>query len=456
MKSNFILMSDAYKMTHWFQYPEKTEHIYSYFESRGGEFPNTLFYGLQAILKKWFVGKVVTNEMIGEAADFCYKVFGEEYFNYKGWKHIVEKHDGYLPIRIKAVPEGLIVPNRNVLMTVENTDPAVPWLTNFCETVLVQCWYPVTVATQSYHIKQLIKKYCEETGCDFSPFMLHDFGFRGVSSVESAGLGGSAHLINFMGTDTLEGIRYAMEYYNSDVCGFSVMAAEHSTVTIYGKENEAKAYENFMEKCPHGIISIVCDSYDTINATKEIFGSQLKQKIIMRDGKVVLRPDSGDPTKMSFAVVDALWDKFGGSVNQKGFKVLNPKVGVIYGDGINYISINDILFNLRANGYAASNMVFGMGGALLQHPNRDTLQFAFKCSNAIVNGFSRDVYKDPITSTMKKSKSGRLKLIRNNGTFATVAETPFYDEDNILKLIFENGELLTDHKFEDIRKRSEE
>lgn len=456
MEDNFILKTDAYKQTHWLQYPPGTETIYSYLESRGGKFDSTVFFGLQMILKKHFVGQVVTQEMVDEASEFCGKVFGTtKYFNRQGWEYIVKELGGRIPIRIKAIPEGTVVPVQNVLMTVENTHPKVPFVTNFCETLLMQTWYPTTVCTNSFKTKQLIDYYCKLSGGEVSPFHLNDFGFRGVSSFESAGIGGCAHLVNFAGTDTLEGIRHAMKYYNSDVCGYSVAAAEHSTVTIYKKENESEAYERFIDVFPTGILSIVCDSYDTINAVDNIFGKELKDKILSRDGRLVARPDSGNPVEIVVQVLDALWKCFGGTINSKGFKVLNPCVGVIYGDGINYDSIYLILEAIISANYSVENVVFGEGGALLQQVDRDTFQFAFKCSAAKVYGAWRDVYKQPVTMSSKRSKPGRHKLIKNNGTYVTVSYVEFYNDDDKLQTVFENGELLIDHKFEDIKKRTE-
>jgi nicotinamide phosphoribosyltransferase len=261
--------------------------------------------------------------------------------------------------------------------------------------------------------------------------------------------------VNFAGTDTLEGIKHAMKYYYADVCGFSVPAAEHSTVTIYKKENESKAYERFIDVFPDGILSIVCDSYDTINAVDNIFGKELKAKILSRNGKLVARPDSGDPVKIVVQVLEALWRGFGGTVNAKGYKVLNPCVGVIYGDGINYDSIGWILKAIMDAGFAIENVVFGEGGALLQLVNRDTFNFAFKCSAAKIDGMWRDVYKQPKTMSAKNSKPGRHKLIRNNRTFVTVSYVDFYTEDDELKTVFENGKLIINEYFNQIRHRAE-
>jgi nicotinamide phosphoribosyltransferase len=454
---NFILLTDAYKQTHWFQYPHSVKRVYSYLESRGGKFENTVFFGLQIILKKYFCGNVITQKMIDDADEFCRKVFGQNYFNRDGWEYILDEHNGALPIEIKAVPEGSVIPTHNVLMTVVNTDPAVPFLTNFVETLLMQVWYPTTVATTSWHIKSLIQSYAVQCGEQVSPFHLNDFGFRGVSSVESAGIGGAAHLVNFLGTDTLEGIRYAQDYYGADVCGYSVMAAEHSTVTSYGRTHEQKAYKTFIDHCPDkATVSIVSDSYDLINAVTNIYGGNLRDYILSRDSKLVVRPDSGNPVDISSQVLKILWDKFGGHVNEQGKKVLNPKVGVIYGDGIDYEKIRSILNRTVAiDGFSAGNIIFGMGGALLQGLTRDTMRFAFKCSAVESGNTWIDIYKDPKTDPGKRSMKGRLKLVHHNGTYNTV-RMESSEEPDVMQTVFRNGNLLVDHSFEEIRARAQE
>lgn len=451
---NIILTTDAYKQTHWKQYPQNTQRVYSYLESRGGAFNETVFFGLQYYLREYLAGIVVESWMIDEAEEFCQKLFGANYFNRSGWEYIVREHNGRLPLRIKAVPEGTVVPFRNVLATVENTDDNVPFLTNFIETLLMKVWYPITVCTNSWQIKQRIKHYAEKTGADWDPFFLNDFGFRGVSSSESAGIGGMAHLVNFLGTDTLAGIEYAMRYYDSDVVGHSVMAAEHSTVTSWGREQELDAYKHFIEQFPTGLMSVVSDSFDIYHAVDQFFGVDLKDDILARDGKFVVRPDSGDPPSMSVDVLNLLWGRFGGTVNTLGYRVLNPKIGMIYGDGIDYHSIGDILEAVSKAGFSIGNLVFGMGGALLQKLDRDTHKFAFKASGVKVDGVWRDIYKDPVTDPGKSSKRGRLKLVRDMaGNYETADfSDPRPDE---MVTVFENGEILQKYSFDEVRERSE-
>jgi nicotinamide phosphoribosyltransferase len=252
VEDNLLLTTDSYKVTHHRQYPPETTTVYSYFESRGGKFPSTVFYGLQYIIKRWLVGQVVTKKKIEEAKQYYSHHFNGcgDLFNEGGWTHVLEKHGGRLPIRIKAVPEGTVVPFKNVLFTVENTDPKCYWLTNILETLLVQVWYPMTVATVSRAQKVVIAKYLNETADTMAglPFKLHDFGFRGCSSVESAGIGGSAHLVSFQGTDTVAAVVYAKEYYDCPMAGYSIPAAEHSTITTWGREGEVDAFRNMLNQ----------------------------------------------------------------------------------------------------------------------------------------------------------------------------------------------------------------
>merc|ERR1719300_987404 len=257
---NRIFLTDSYKISHHLQYPPDTTSIFSYFESRGGKWEKTLFFGLQIILREYLTGVVVTQQMIEEADLLFRQHFGCDIFNRSGWELIVSRHGGRLPVRIRAVPEGSLVTTRNVLFTVENTDPDVSWITNYLETLLVQTWYPITVATNSWSCKQVIKNYLEKTGDDLSglEFALHDFGFRGVSSVESAGIGGAAHLVNFLGTDTLAAILTAKKFYaGAGMAGHSIPATEHSTMTTWGRQGERGAVENVMKNIPSGGLAIV-------------------------------------------------------------------------------------------------------------------------------------------------------------------------------------------------------
>ncbi len=452
---NLLILTDSYKITHYKQYPPGTERVYSYFESRGGDFDEIVFFGLQYYLKRYLVGQVVTEEKIEYADEFLAQHFGARFFNREGWEYILREHDGRLPVEIKAVPEGTVVPPHNVLMTIENTDPKAYWLTNYLETLLVQVWYGSTVATQSRFMKKTLLKYLEETGDpSLVDFKLHDFGFRGVSSVESAGVGGAAHLVNFKGTDTLAGLVVAREYYHEPMAGFSIPAAEHSTITAWGPEHEADAMQNMLVQFPEGWISVVSDSFDVFRACSEIWGQQLKQQVLERNGTVVVRPDSGDPPTVVVKVLELLGEAFGYSTNAKGFKVLDPHIRIIQGDGIDRFMLPKVLEAMKQHKWSADNIAFGSGGGLLQKLNRDTCRFAFKCAAVTVHGTEHDVYKRPATDTGKSSKAGQLALISDGTTLRTVRWKPELAQRDLLQPVFRNGELLVDTTFADVRKRA--
>ncbi|XP_050414175.1 nicotinamide phosphoribosyltransferase isoform X2 [Patella vulgata] len=456
---NILFVTDSYKVTHHFQYPPNTTKVYSYFESRGGKFPKVCFFGLQYILKRWLDGPVVTKEKIQEAKELYKLHFGNDYFNEKGWTYIAEHHKGYLPIRINAVPEGSVVPFKNVLFTVENTDPECYWLTNYLETLLVQAWYPMTVATNSRYQKEIIAKYLDETAdnLDGLPFKLHDFGFRGTSSMESAGIGGMSHLVNFMGTDTIAGILTAKHYYGCPIAGFSIPAAEHSTITTWGKDGELEAFRNMLTQFPTGLVAVVSDSYDIWNACDKVWGEQLKDLVVSRgvNGTLVIRPDSGDPPEVVVKTLDILGSKFGTTTNTKGYKVLPPYVRIIQGDGISYETLSTILDNMKRHKWSADNVAFGSGGALLQRLDRDTQKCAYKCSFAEVNGREVNVFKQPITDLGKKSKKGRLTLELRGNDYVTVVEGKGDPSKDQLCTVFENGRLVKEFTFDEVRKNAE-
>jgi nicotinamide phosphoribosyltransferase len=457
LSNNLILLTDSYKPSHWKQLPPNTNATYAFFESRGGEFSEQTFFGLQYLIKKYLMGVVITKEKIEEAEELLAAHFGRsDIFNKAGFEYILKEHGGRLPIRIKSVLEGSVVPTKNVLMTVENTDKRnnmTGWLPGYLETVLSLVWYPTTVATQSREMKKTILKYLNETGDpNLISFKLHDFGFRGSTSVESAGIGGAAHLINFLGSDTIEALRVARGYYHENMAGFSIPAAEHSTITSWRKSGEALAYANMLNQFPNGLVAVVSDSYDVYNAVANIWGKELRSQILSRDGTLVIRPDSGEPKEVVVKILDLLGESFGYTVNQKGYKVLDPHVRVIQGDGINRHSLPEILEAMKVSGWSADNVAFGSGGGLLQNVNRDTSKFAIKCAAANVEGQWRDVYKDPVTDPGKRSKAGRMKLVKIEGQYKTVLENhPMPDE---LQTVFENGDLIVDQKFSEIRARA--
>ncbi len=455
-----VLNTDSYKASHWLQYPPGTTQVHSYVESRGGVHPHTLFFGLQYLLKE-FLAKRVRAEDVELAAEIC-GAHGEP-FNREGWMHVVEAHGGRLPVRIRAVPEGTRVPVRQVLMTVENTDPACWWLTSWLETMLLRVWYPTTVATNSWATRQIIERALEETGDPAGlPFKLHDFGARGVSTLEGAMLGGLSHLVNFQGTDTLSALLGARVYYGEAMAGFSIPAAEHSTITAWGREGEIDAYRNMLRRFakPGALVAVVSDSYDLQHAVDELWGRALRDEVIASGATIVIRPDSGDPAGVVLQTVRSLGRSFGFDVNGKGYRVLKH-VRVIQGDGITRASIARILETLAADGWSADNVAFGQGGALLQMVNRDDQKFAMKCSAVRVNGEWRDVFKSPTGDASKHSKAGRLTLLRKGSEWATV-RVDSSDESmrladgwaDAMRLVFEDGELLVDDTLAQVRARA--
>jgi nicotinamide phosphoribosyltransferase len=459
LAKNLILNTDSYKVSMFKQYPAGTTGVYSYIESRGGRYDSTVFFGLQAFIKEYLLSPISQADI--DIADEILTAHGEP-FNRAGWQYILDKHNGFLPVVIRAVPEGTVVPVRNVLATIENTDPECFWLTTWLETALLRAvWYGTTVATQSYTIKQVILDYLERTGDPSTiDFKLHDFGARGVSSLESAGIGAAAHLVNFMGTDTISGVLFAREYYNAGIAGFSIPAMEHSTVTSWGRKGEVDAYRNMLNQFakPGSVLAVVSDSYDIYNAAEKLWGEELRQQVIDSGATVVIRPDSGDPVEVNRRLIEILGEKFGYTKNAKGFKVLN-NVRLIQGDGINELTVRSILGAFMAMGWSADNIAFGMGGALLQIVDRDTQKFAMKASAAEINGEWVSVVKDPITDPGKRSKAGRVTLWTNSGgEFASsVSEPTGWTDKGIggwtdaLVPVYWNGNLHKDYTFEEVR-----
>ncbi len=394
--------------------------------------------------------------MVEEAATF-FAAHGVP-FNTEGWRYIAEDLKGRPPVRIKAVPEGSIVPIHNALMTIESTDPKTFWLVSWLETLLLRVWYPTTVATQSWHLQQRIYEALVQTAdapdAEIA-FKLHDFGARGVSSCETSGIGGMAHLVNFSGSDTVQGILYANHYYHHPMAAYSIPAAEHSTITAWGRKGEGQAYQNMLDQFakPGALVAVVSDSYDLWHAVDHLWGDRLRQAVIDSGATIIIRPDSGNPVEIVGQVLQRLEARFGSTLNGKGYRVLNH-VRVIQGDGVNEDSISEILDSIERLGFSATNVAFGMGGALLQKLNRDTQQFAIKCSEVTVAGEAIAVYKDPITDPGKTSKRGRLALIKTEAGYQTVAQTAQAAQLDELAVVFENGYILQEQTFDAIRLRT--
>jgi len=453
---NFILDTDSYKASHYLQYPPKTTSMFSYVESRGGKYPETVFFGLQYFLKEYLTHRVTKAE-VEEAKEF-FEAHGEP-FNYEGWMYIAKELKGKLPVRIRAVPEGSVIPTHNVLVTIESIDPKAFWIVSWLETALMRyVWYPTTVATRSYTIRKIIYEALMKSSIDPDVeigFKLHDFGSRGVSSRESAMIGGAAHLVNFLGSDTVAGVYCANKYYDCKMAGFSIPAAEHSSITSWGKDYEVDAYRNMLKQFakPGALVAVVSDSYNLWDACSKLWGEELKQEVIDSGATVIIRPDSGHPPTVVLETARLLEEKFGSTINAKGYKVLNT-VRIIQGDGINEDSIKEILDNLLNNGYSATNIAFGMGGGLLQQLDRDTLRFAMKCSYIVVDGEGVEVFKDPYTDAGKKSKKGRLDLVKKFGNYETIKLNGISAHIlSEMRTVYENGDILVEDSFDQIRSR---
>lgn len=471
MNKNLLLCTDVYKLGHMQQYPEGTNKVYSYLTARSDkEIPYTVFFGLQYYLKEYLMTPV-THADVEEAIKYRTQILGpcpDDVI--QKWKKLADL--GYIPLEIKAVEEGTVMPCKNVLMTVTNTHDDFYWLVGYAESLLLKVWNTITVASYSKKLHNLTKKFTDETSDSgfLLPFMVHDFGYRGVSSEETAALSGAAHLVNFLGTDTIPAVKFINQYYTPTTdgpIGLSVPASEHSVMCAFGKENEFEAFANMLALYPTGIVSIVSDTYNLWNVLTN-FASQLKTQINTRDGKVVFRPDSGDPELIICGNPDApsgtpefkgavrlLDEMFGSTKNSKGYKELNPKVGLIYGDGMYYERYERILNKLKEMGYANTNLVIGVGGLLLQQHSRDDQGFAFKATYCEINGKPREIVKDPITDHGKKSHKGLMMLTQKNGVYMTHDQvTPKQEKEGLLTTVFKDGKLLRDFSIEQVRERA--
>lgn len=455
--NNTILLTDSYKESHGPFYPEGTTKVHSYFTCRkGGAHDEIVFFGLQMLMKQLQVK--ITTDMVKEAKS--YFELHMAHFDEDRWNYIVKEHEGRLPLTIWAVPEGTVCKAGDPLIVVENTDPKCFWLTNYVETLLVQVWAPTTVATNSYHMKKDLLSALKMSGHpELYQFKLHDFGCRGVSSMQTAAMLGCAHMsVGFCGTDTVPALIAAREVYDSHCAGFSIRATEHSVVTAFGDSplDELKAFENFISKVPDdAVVAYVCDSYNIYQFIEHILGQEkIWHKVMNRSGTLVIRPDSGDPPTVVVDVLDQIeklckkrmlplpneafpdpLGNYGIDINDKGYKVLPPQLRVIQGDGIDAKMMVKILVAITQRGWSADNITFGSGGGLLQKFNRDTLKCAFKASYIEVNGRGRDIYKAPIDAPGKNSIAGKI------------------DTKN-MSLVYESGVVIR-QKFKEIQNRNQ-
>jgi nicotinamide phosphoribosyltransferase len=475
LQVNPILASDSYKLSHAFSYPDNVVGMFSYIEARTRGQHIIVPFGLQMWMKK-FLTIQITMEMVDEAEAFA-AAHGEP-FKRAGWEKVVNVYDGYLPVTIRSVPEGMPVRSGNALVTIECIDPDLFWLSSYLETALQRgVWYPTTIASMDYDIKREIKRFYEISGADMGllPFALHDFGARGVTCAEQAEIGGAAHLVNFMGSDTIEGIRAANFYYKDPMAGFSVPATEHSVQCAFGGSiDEQREYIRHQLKSlakVGGIVSIVLDGYDVYREAQTV--CELKDEVIATGAKIVFRPDSGDMMEVVPRLLRMQERAFGAVTNSKGYKKINT-VGIIQGDGVDHMAVKTLLGNILAMGFSADNVIFGSGGALLQKVNRDTFKFAQKASAILVTksvpAFDGEqhysietdewvgIVKDPVTDPGKASKKGRLTLVKSRVTgelmTACIDNGLDVEFEDVMQTVYQNGKILVETTLAEVRARA--
>lgn len=452
---NIAVNADINKNGMYAMYPEGTEYISTYLESRGGPYGATLFVGLQAFLLE-YLSRPITVEDVQEA-ERVVRGHGSR-FNRQAWLDIVNDYGGYLPLEIEAVPEGTVVPIRNVLLQAVNTDPKYPWLPSYIECALQRAlWYPSSVGTGSWIAKQFVRGSLERTSDhpEMLRWYLHDFGARGANSFESAALGGMAHLVNFDRSDTVPAYIAASQYYNAAYPGAVNLLQEHSNISAAGPDHEADIFRALLTNKDDAAICLLVDTYDQDNAVRNIIGRELHDEVAGFPGLVGIRLDSGDPVTNPADNVEALMESFAYTTNSKGFKALPPNIRVIQGDGLNVEKFCGLYTELERRGLATDNVLCGMGSGLLQEVNRDTLFFGYKANAARINGSWRDIAKQPKGSAFKHSKAGRLALQYADGDYRTVPRDSIPPEENVLKPVFRNGKLLHVWDFTELIERSE-
>jgi nicotinamide phosphoribosyltransferase len=479
---NTLLYTDGYKVDHRRQYPNQTTLVYSNWtprKSRIEGIESVVFYGLQYFIKRYIIEDFEKNFFSQPKAEVC-KRYTRRIDNYLGpnqvgIKHIEDLHDlGYIPMVFKALPEGVSVPIRVPMFTMYNTLPEFFWLTNYFETLLsTTVWMPCNSATIAKEYRKILDKYAAETSSvpEFVDWQGHDFSMRGMAGLEAALMSASAHLLSFTGSDTIPVVDFLETYYNADsdkeLVGGSVAATEHSVMCMGTNTGEQETFERLItEVYPNGIVSIVSDTWDLWKVLTEYLPN-LKEQVLARDGKVVIRPDSGDPVDIicgnpngkseaeKKGVIELLWDIFGGSTNSKGFKELDSHIGAIYGDSITLQRAANMCERLKAKGYASTNVVLGVGSFTYQYNTRDTFGFAMKATYGEVAGEGREIFKDPITDDgTKKSAKGLIKIVLEKGEYKMIDQATWEQEkEGELKEVFRDGKLLIDEKLSDIRAR---
>ena len=479
---NPLLLTDGYKVDHRRQYPNGTTLVYSNWTPRNSRIEGideVVFFGLQYFIKKYILEDFQNHffakpkaEVVQKYARRINNYLGE---NQVGIQHIEDLHDlGYIPMVFKALPEGVSVPIRTPMFTMYNTEPEFFWLTNYFETLLsAVVWLPCNSATIAKQYRKILDQYAQDTASipEFVDWQAHDFSMRGMAGIEAAVLSAAGHLLSFTGTDTIPAIDFLEEYYNANsdamLIGGSVAATEHSVMCMGTTEGEYDTFKRLIcEVYPKGIVSIVSDTWDLWKVLTDYL-PRLKEEIIAREGKVVIRPDSGDPIHILCGnpngkteqerkgVVELLWDTFGGTINAKGYKELVPQIGAIYGDSITMDRATKICEELKKKGFASTNVVLGIGSFTYQYNTRDTFGFAMKATYGEVNGEGRAIFKDPITDDgTKKSAKGLMKIELLDGKYNLKDEVTWEEEEQgEMQEVFRDGKLLINHALEDIRKR---
>ncbi len=481
---NGLLLTDGYKTGHHQQYPKGTEEVYSNWTPRSNKYApkgcdKVVSFGQQYVFK-WLHNYFQDNFFSKPKAQVCNEL-KEELSMYLGTDydvtHYEELHDlQYLPIRVKSLPEGVEVPIRVPMVTVVNTDKKFYWITNFLETILsTMLWQPMTSASIALRYKRIFKDWTLKTDKEnlgFIDFQGHDFSMRGMGGLQSAISSGMGHGAVFLGSDTLPVISSLRKYYNAE--GFvvgSVNATEHSVMCAGTKDDEIGTFRHLMDTYPTGILSVVSDTWDLWKVLTKYL-PELKEEVLARDGKLVIRPDSGDPVDIicgetrtlgaklpkDKGVVELLWDIFGGTVNDQGFKVLDTHIGAIYGDSITTERAENICQRLHDKGFASTNVVLGIGSFTYQFNTRDTFGFAMKATSVVVNGERREIFKDPITDDgVKKSAKGLVKVDKVNNEYVLVDQvTPAQENEGELQVIYEDGKFVNQVTLQEIRDKVNE
>jgi nicotinamide phosphoribosyltransferase len=488
MKNNPLLMTDGYKSSHHQMYPEGTTVVYSNFTPRNTKYmpegaTDIVVAGNQYVIQSIFelyqenFFNKSKSVVCGEAKRFLSSYLGCDY----DVSHFEALHDlGYLPIVVKGLEEGTIIDAKIPTLTICNTLPQFFWLPNFLETLISSLlWKPMHSASMALGYKKILTKWAKKTdenNLGFVNFQAHDFSFRGMQHPEAAISSGLGFLTSFMGTDTIPTLQAAEYYYATIDVAFSVPASEHSVMTAYGKEEEIEGFKRLMKQFPTGILSVVSDSFNLWQVLTK-FLPELKEEILARDGKLVIRPDSGDPVDIicgynpdfnkggyiplkgtenmphNKGVIELLWDVFGGTVNEQGYKVLDSHIGCIYGDSITMERAEQICARLEAKGFASTNIVFGVGSYSMGYATRDNQGGAIKATYCEVNGVGREIFKDPVTDDgTKKSAKGLVGVFIENGKHVLKDQLTWEEENKgLLNTIFEDGEFYNQITLTQIR-----